>query len=171
MSEQSNGNVNPRSIENIINDAFSGDMLNNALNFIAFLRANEVIVNGAEVSYKGQPLCFMHIDKSTEEPGPWTIWTEGDYTSEHANVPMSKQMKEIAWAHANICTNFISNGEHCGCGSQPGKRKVIFGKTFDNVCNADMAFYIPNAEALECVKKLLLIRKYHIDNGNEDINA
>ncbi|MCL2372993.1 MAG: MerR family transcriptional regulator [Defluviitaleaceae bacterium] len=141
-----------------------GDMLNSVLDFGAFLQANDAVVNGAEVSYKGKPLCYMHLDNTTAEPGPWTIWTEGDYHSEHANFPIDEQTKEIAWSHVNICANFASDGKHCGCGSQPGHCKVIFGKTFDNVCNADMAFYIPNAIEVECAKKMLLTRKHHIDS-------
>jgi hypothetical protein len=70
---------------------------------------------------------------------------------------MDDHMKEIARAHVNFCAN---------CGScSPGKRKVIFGEEFDHVCNADMAFHVPDAEALECVKKLLEMRKNEISSS------
>ena len=106
-----------------------------------------MIVNGAEISYNGKPICYMHLDSAKEYPGPWTIWTEGDYRIE--------RMKEIAWANVNVCGD-------CGAACSPGKRKVIFGKAFDNVCSADMAFYIPNVDTLACVKKLLTMRKLAI---------
>ena len=68
---------------------------------------------------------------------------------------MDEPMKEIAWAHINICAS-------CGGKCSPGKGKTVFGKEFDNVCNADMAFHVPSAETLECVKKLLEMRKKDI---------
>jgi len=144
-------------LKQTINEVLSGEVLQNALDFVEYLEVNEMVVNGAEISYKGKVVCYMHLDGAKEYPSPWTIWTEGDYSSEHENIPLSDQMKKIAWAHINNC-------EDCGAGCTPGQRKVIFGKAFDNVCNADMAFYIPDVETLECVKKLLEMRKYTIDN-------
>jgi len=66
------------------------------------------------------------------------------------------QLKEIAWSHINFCGS-------CGGDCSPGKPKNVFGKEFNNVCNAVMAFYAPNAETLEYVKELLLIRKNSTD--------
>ena len=141
--------------ENTINEVLSGDNLKSALDFAEYLKANELDVNGSEISYNGKSVCYVHLDNTENYPGPWTIWTEGDYSSEHQDVPMSGHMKEIAWKHVNICGS-------CGGSCSPGKRKSIFGKEFDNVCSADMAFYVPNAETLECVKKLLEMRKNDI---------
>ena len=144
--------------ETTIRDVLCGDTLENALDFLAFLRANEMNAGGehGSVSYKGECVAYMHLDDSEQMPGPWTIWTEGDYSRERADVPMSGQMKQIAWNHVNFCTS-------CGCGSQPGQRKTILGREFEHVCNADMAFYLPDAQALACVKQLLTMRKNLID--------
>ena len=139
-------------IEDIINDVLNDDLKETALDFAQYLRDNEMTVGGAEVRYKGNIICYMHLDGSSDEPGPWTIWSDGDYSSEHKDVPIDNNMKEIAWANINICSS-------CGGKCSPGKRKMIFGKEFDNVCNADMAFYKPNSETLKCVKKLLEMRK------------
>ena len=132
--------------------------MKNALDFAAYIRTNEMVAGGnhGEVCYKDKCICYMHLDGTEQEPGPWTIWTDGDYGRERADVPIDKHTKEIAWAHVNFCAD-------CGGSCSPGKRKVIFGKEFDNVCSADMAFYVPDAEALECVKKLLDMRKHEID--------
>ena len=145
-------------MEKLIDNAgLTGDTLQNALDFAAFLKANEMIAGGphGEINYRGECLCYMHLDGAAQAPGPWTIWTEGDYSSECADVPMGEAMKQIAWAHVNPCAS-------CGGSCSPGTRKTVFGKEFDNVCSATMAFYIPDAEALECVKKLLLMRKHAI---------
>ena len=142
-------------VERIINDAaLSGDILENAMDFASFLKANDMIAGGnhGEVTYKGKCVCYMRLDSSAQKPGPWTIWTDGDYSSGHPNVPLDESIKEIAWANVNFCAS-------CGGSCSPGKRKTILGKEFDNVCSSDMAFYLPNSETLECVKKLLEIRK------------
>ena len=144
--------------EDIMNNVLSGDVLKNALDFAAFLKENELTVNEAEISYQGKAVCYMHLDGGEDYPSPWTIWTEGDYSCERKDIPVSEPLKEIAWANVNICGS-------CGGICAPGTRKTIFGKDFDNVCNADMAFYKPDAEALECVKKLVEIRKNDILNG------
>ena len=151
--------MSEQKIENIINNVLSGDALKNALDFAEYLNANKMTANGAEISYQGKPVCYMHLEGAEDYPGPWTIWTEGDYRSEHEDVPMDDNMKEIAWSNVNTCGD-------CGGDCSPGKSKLIFGKKFDNVCNADMAFYIPDAETLKCVKKLLEMRKHMIANNS-----
>ena len=97
-----------------------------------------------EVSLNGKTVCYLHIDGTENMPGPWTIWTEGDYS----DFPLDENMKEIAWANVSICGK-------CGGDCAPGSRKTILGKDFDNVCYAVMAFNNPDAKTLECVKKLL----------------
>jgi len=144
--------------EMIANAALSGGALQSALDFAAYLRENGLAAGGehGEVAYKGKCACYMHLDGSDQKPGPWTIWSEGGYSGEYDGIPMDARMKEIAWAHVNYCGD-------CGGSCSPGTQKVIFGKTFDHVCGADMAFHVPDAEALECVKKLLEMRKRAID--------
>jgi hypothetical protein len=71
-------------------------------------------------------------------------------------------MKEIAWANVVRC----GNCDDADC--NPGKTEMIFGKEFANVCrgadNLAMIFSNPDAEALECAKKMVAMRKYVIDN-------
>jgi hypothetical protein len=141
-------------LKSLIKDSLNGDMLENALDFTAFLEKNDMFFKDSAVSFQNEVVCYMHIDSGEEEPSPWTIWTEGNYSHEIEGVSIDEHTKEIAWKHVNICAS-------CGDCS-PGKRKVIFGKEFDNVCNADMAFYCPDAKTLECVKKLLQMRKNNI---------
>jgi len=159
MSEKSDKDMRS-DFEGFVKDVLNGDTLKTALDFAVFLRANDMIAGGehGEISYKNKCLCYMHLDGDEQAPGPWTIWTEGDYSNEHEDVPMDERMKEIAWEHVNHCAN-------CGGSCSPGTSKVIFGKEFENVCSADMAFHIPDTEALECVKKLLEMRKIVLSNS------
>jgi hypothetical protein len=69
---------------------------------------------------------------------------------------LDEQTKKIAWKNIDFC---LSGG--C-CNDNMGKRKVIFGKEFDNVCIAILRFNNPNAEAVECLKKMVEIRKTDI---------
>jgi len=73
-------------------------------------------------------------------------------------------VKEIAWASVNICTT-----GHCD--SSPGARRTILGKAFDNVCTITLAFTDPDAETLECVKKILLMRKKEIGSPGGNTHA
>ena len=153
-----------KKIEEVINDVLKGDAQKNALDFVAHLRANDVPLEEAdnywEVKYKGECLCYLFINGSDEEPGPWTIWSDqtpgswaswDDYSGKSADETVDKHIKEIAWAHANVCGN-------CGGSCSPGKSKTILGKTFDNICNSTMAFTNPDAKALTCAKKMIDVR-------------
>jgi len=148
-------NLRPE-LEDIIISSLTGDAQQNALNFAVFLAANEILPCGdhGEVSYKGHPLCYMHLDSDEQKPGPWTIWTEGDYSVEYKNVPISGNIKEIAWKNVNICAS-------CGSDCAPGSSKNIFGKDFENVCGAILAFTDPEVETLKCLKQLIeLVKTY-----------
>jgi len=143
--------VSKRIIEDVINDTLSGEGQKNALGFAAYLRTNERPLeeseNYWEIKHKGDPLCFLWVDGSDKKPGPWTIWSSGEY----ADFPVDEHIKEIAWANVNPCGS-------CGGDCSSGKRKTIFGKEFDNLCNSAMAFTNPDAVALECAKKLVQVR-------------
>jgi len=149
-------------IENVFTDVLANDVLRNALDFVSFLGANEIIQTGEhEWYYKGECVCY--IDTRSENHS-WIVWTEGDYSDEQKIIPIDECAKEIAWANVMKCGN-------CNDVSCSGKAKIIFGKEFVNVCNADnvnmtFMFVNPEAEVLECVKKLVLMRKHIISNLN-----
>ena len=136
--------------EEFVTQALKGDTQKHALDFAAFLRARGMVVekNHSQVTSNGKVMCYLHIGGEAEMPGPWTIWPNGDFCGIPIGFVFDESMKEIAWAHVNICGS-------CGGQCAPGSHKTLFGKEFDNVCGAVMAFTDPNAAELECVKKLL----------------
>ena len=140
-------------IEVVINDVLKGDTQKNALEFVAFLTANEMIAGGehGEVNYKGEVICYLYIDGSDQIPGPWTIWSDDNDVYENDNISLDEDIRKLAWSHANTCGS-------CGGDCSPGKSKIILGKEFDNICSSTFMFTNPNAKALECVKKLLEMR-------------
>jgi hypothetical protein len=151
-------------IESKLNDALSGGTLENALEFMKFLNANEIIqADQHAMHFKDECVCYIDTRK---EHNSWVVWTEGDYSNEHESYPIDKNTKNIAWANVMKC------GNCAGVDCSPGKTKTIFEKEFENVCNADnvnmtFMFTNPDAETLECVKKLVLMRKNIIEEAQK----
>ena len=143
--------MSKKKIEDVINETLKDEAKKNALDFIGFLRSKGIPIeesdNYWEVKYKDRGLCYIWIDGSVNKPGPWTIWTNGDYE----RFPVEERIKEIAWANVNPCGN-------CGASCSPGSNKTIFGKYFNNICNSVMAFTNPESIAIECAKTLVEIR-------------
>ena len=152
----SDKNINAQ-FEDFIKKFLKGDTQKNALDFAVFLKANDITTgeNHGTLIYKGDVLAWMHMDGKPDMPGPWTIWPDLTGTVPDGFV-FDDAMKEIAWKNVNICAS-------CGSNCTPGSRKTIFGKEFDNVCGAILAFTDPHFETLECVKKLMEMRIYSID--------
>jgi len=106
-----------KEIEKTINDVLKGEAQKNAMGFLVFLNVNEMLAGGEHgaVSYKGNAICYLHIDGEEQPPGPWTVWIDGDYNNISEN-----RIKEIAQKNVNICAS-------CGCDCSPGSSKSIFG--------------------------------------------
>jgi len=157
MSEQNTNTY--AQFEDSINKLLTGDARQNALNLATFIKEQGMSIgeNNGTVVYLGNDIAWLHMDGKQQAPGPWTIWPDVKGTVPDG-FSFDDSMKEIALQNVNFCGN-------CGSECAPGGRKIIFGKEFDNVCGAILAFTDPNAEEIECVKKLLELRKYTIDNG------
>jgi len=157
--------MSEQSIEHFINETLAGEAQRNALNFTAYLRADNLLFERClygfwedklfwAVKYKGETVCQIFINGYEE--GHWVVWSDDSNTNPFSDFPLDEQTKEIAWKNIDFCE---SGG--C-CNDNMGKRKVIFGKEFDNVCIAILRFNNPNAEAVECLKKMVQIRKTDI---------
>lgn len=148
-------------IQVLINEVLKGNAQKNALDFAAFLQANEMpIPHGEgywEINYKDEAVCFLFINGESDIPGPWTIWSNDSDYNKSEDFPIDEQTKAIAWKYANKCGS-------CGQDCSPGKTKKIFGKNFDNICSSTFMFTNPNAETLKGVKKLIEMRKNVIAN-------
>ena len=152
-------------IEQHIHEALAGNAQRLALDFVAYLRNQEMQFERGtgywHVKYKETYVCFILINgfgavRHKDEPEGWIIWSD-DYDSNlFANHPLDERTKEIALDHVDICGN-------CGgCGSQ-GKNKSIFGREFEKVCVTMFRFDNPNVDEVECAKKLVELKKSDID--------
>lgn len=156
-----------KEIEAVIGEVLTGDAQQNALDFVAHLRANDIPLepsdNYWDVQYGGKSVCFIMILDSDEAPGPWTIWSDqepGSWTTwpggeDGADIPVDEHTRDVAWAHVNPCAS-------CGGDCSPGTRKTVLGKAFDGLCNSALAFTNPDAEGLACAKKMVDARKKDI---------
>lgn len=68
----------------------------------------------------------------------------------------------------NIAWNNVDSCGHCGSCSG-GRQKIIFEKSFDNVCQTTFRFVNPDVQTLMCVKQLVEIRKNDIDVTSDDM--
>ena len=147
-------------IDEVFKEVLTGDVLKTALEFADFLSVNGITqADQHAMHYRGKCVCYLD---TRNESHSWIVWTEGDYSNEHDGFPIDEFTKDIAWANVMKCGN--CEGVDC-----IGKTKVIFGKEFNNICNANnvnmtFMFTNPDAETLECVKKLILMRKHIIDS-------
>jgi hypothetical protein len=160
-------------IENVINDVLKDDAKKLALEFVAYLQANEIPIDESEnywdIKYKDKSVCFIWIDGSNQKPGPWTIWSdqepgtwvtwvEGEKADSCKDFSVNEDIKTIAWENVNFC-------ENCGGDCSPGKQKTILGKAFENVCSSAIAFTNPNAGMVKCAKEMVRMRKNDILAG------
>ena len=160
MSEQKNN----LQIEEEINEKLTGDLQKNALKFIEFLKTKDMTVDAVHSSvfrYHGEAVCVVVLHPNYDENLGWNVYL-GDYDSsicsgDYENFPIDEQLKEFAWTHKHTCGHFLSNGEVCGCGNQPGKSFKILGKEFDNICTSLMWFGNADGETLEKLMKLVEI--------------
>jgi ribosomal-protein-alanine N-acetyltransferase len=133
-----------------------------ALDFIAHLRSNGVVFERGGgywadkfywyVKYRNEFVGFILINGysdvgDTTEPEGWIFWSDNYISDTFAEYKVDERTKEIAYNHVDIGT----------CGG--GIKVNVFGKEFYPVCNGTtFRFNNPNAEEIECAKKLIEIR-------------
>jgi len=168
--------MSEQKVENHITEVLSDDMQKSALDFIAHLKANEMqFERGAHywenklywcVNYKGESVCyilFFSPASIVDSTDPWVVWADDSGSKWYENYSIGEKTKETAWKNIDICEN---TDEICG-GCMGKTRKTIFGKEFDNVCGITFRFDNPDTDAVECMKKLVSIRRYDIDKRRE----
>ena len=144
-----------RKIEDMIYEKLPDEAQKNALDIINYL-GEDVLLEDEDWCWKakfnGETVFHFRIGGFQNEPN-WLAWSA--VAVDYSDTEIDEQSKKIAWK--NICT--------CGkCGSDcaPGRRVVIFGKIFENCCTSSLIFINPNRDGLECLKKLIDIRKTDI---------
>jgi hypothetical protein len=149
-------------IEDVIHSTLSGDALKNALDIVAYLRENKMTpvwsaTNAWTVSYKTFRVCFIRMHGSADyhklDVGSWHILP---FIGEYEKKSLPDELKEIVWANKKNCKI---------CGQCALKLDNIFGKKFTNSCEGSILFLNPDNKAIECVKKLIELRRNDIKDG------
>ena len=145
-----------RKIEDVINGTLKSGVQKNALDFIVHLKKGEnlSISNDNDddgrwwVRHKNNLLCEIQISAASgDSPEGWIVWFYGDCIGGH-DSPVDEGIKEIAWTNITLCGN-------CGAECAPGKRKTVFGKVFENVCQSTLAFPNPGTDMVDCMKVII----------------
>jgi hypothetical protein len=157
-------------IEDIIGEVLIGDAQKNALDFVAYLRSSEMQFEREKgywedkyywgIKYANKFVCFILINSEGKtDPESWTIWSDDSGSNTFGDCQLDEHIKEILWKNVDICGNCGGCSHYKNPG---GTRKTIFGKEFDNVCITTMRFTTPDTKTVECVKKMVEIRKNDI---------
>jgi hypothetical protein len=147
--------VDPKSkIEDVAAEFLEGEKLKNALDLIAWLRANNISINlrvrvseiAWNAEFKGKIVCVIYMGESNFVTGSWNIHPNHDVFTDDSLLS-DENLKEIVWANIKTCKN-CSN---CGLGPP----RIIFGKEFENTCGAFFGLWNPCIEEIDCAKKLI----------------
>lgn len=173
-------------LEDIIkNTTLRDDSLQNALNFVAFLRKHNIIGKGTHGQVKIDNVEYQWsdpVDNDVINPvDKYTVmgaWVEifckttsicflsldpNKDTAPWTFWPVGEY--DVDYDNIPICeqTKIIAqqNAKICTlCDDKctAAKPKAIFGETFDKVCIFHMEFIDPIAETLECIQSLMLMK-------------
>jgi len=155
-----------QTIENSISEFLTEMQRKNALEFVAYLKKNDMLFEKAGgywedkpywyIKYNEKYVCYILIGSEEKPgPGPWIIWSDDSGSNWFMDLCLDEHMKEIFWKNIDFCGN-------CGGCSVKGTSKTIFGKEFNNICRTTFKFIDPDIEELECMKKMIEIRKKDI---------
>ena len=101
-------------------------------------------------------VCFIAIKDPDENENHWTVWSDDMGSEWLENYLVDDRVKELAWENISHCG-------HCGsCGG--GRRKVIFGKEFNDVCGCTFRIDNPAVDDLPFLKAMVEIRIKEINN-------
>lgn len=149
-----------KQIEDYIRENISGEAMTVALDFVSFLRSNDIEFYKDEGSwwkdkiyywlkFEGKCVAFIAIRDPDEPHNLWTVWSDDNKAFEHSDI--DDEIKTVAWNYIDFCG-------HCGsCGG--GKKKTVFGKEFDGVCGCTFRVDNPKRSDLPFLKKIVEICK------------
>jgi len=114
-------------IEDAINQSLDGDMKNNALNLVAYVRENNIkfrwggTTNTWKARFKGRAFCFIRVDTEHTEINAWHAAVNLPHFREYENYIISEGLQDEIFENLNHC-----NCPH-KCGEGP-EINMAFGK-------------------------------------------
>jgi len=142
-------------IEDVINETLEGEARANALDFITYLRANEIEIPINEpdnyfwdATNKGEGMCVINI-QILDDGVSFDTFIQKLPASWETGEDIDERTKEIVWANIRPCD------PTCGGSCSPGSPATVCGKEFDGLCTSRLGFYAPNAETVACMKEII----------------
>ena len=146
--------------EEEINALLIGERKQNALDFASYVKSLRMTpqwtsANSWAVSYKGKRVCYIKLVMRQGE-NEWYIRPAVQYNDDLRDFCRKEHLEGIMLENVHFCV---------GCGKcKPGTTATFFDKELKHVCSSpiDFEFHNPNAEAVECAKKLVEYRRAEI---------
>ena len=145
-----------KTIEDTIRKKLKGEAQKNALDFVAFLRANGLSLEKIDIpggwnvnDEKKTNIAFFQIFKDRNNFN--VVLHANQYDG-----PVDDDLKEFTWAHVVTCPEGCGGPAFCDWSRN---RRTIFGKEYESTCQSPLAFLAPDAHDLAKVQKLMLTLK------------
>ena len=170
-------------IEDFINELLDGEARANALDFVAWLRGKKMGIsatsngNSWKATFKGKTVCRilqMRKDWWCVENYPYVVLQKNDIlTAKIEKLIVEEDMRDVIWTYmtANKCRRCVPKSCAKIAGENPdsftGFTVDLFGRKFNDLCKYNAYFYNPDTRAVECMKKICVLKKQNItDNAS-----
>jgi len=180
MSEQKNETLHQKQtngrhdLSNFVEGILDGGIKQTLLDFIEYCKANKMSIRLSSgylwgVHFKGKRVATIEITvkgmcrgQHTHEDNSWIISVcyLNVESPEFENFTKNENLSDIIWQNISYCKGCLKT---CVANQAPGLDKKIAGKMFHkvSVCGY-IKFKNPAAERLDCVKKLMELRRNKI---------
>ena len=142
-------------IKDTLRNNLKDEALANALDFVDFLTDKGLTPhmewdNGVRFAKDDKSPCLVVFNMNNS--GEWFV-CDVPITSEPEWNSLNNDLKEFILANIKLCS--VHQGSKCGCGSEPGVTKNIFGKDYNNVCTSEIQIHNPNSDELGKFKDIV----------------
>ncbi len=155
-------------VEELIEELFDGEMKDAMYDLQSFLIRSRMkpqwyATGSFKSTCKGRPVLRLQIGRGDQLKRNYVFMLVY-----FAGVAETEEFNEYLLHDPEIKEVFFDNIHYCGhCSScAPGKNIVVLGSQLENVCiNFSIRFTNPSKQQCENIKKLIALRKDHIENS------
>jgi len=153
-------------VDDVLPYYLEGKMLESALDFIAFLRAEKMkpgwvgVHNAWRSNGKGKPLCYVRLGREwvrDTKNVKWVVVLYLDCIDDYINKINIENLQDIVWNDLHYCGD-----RDCANGCSPGETKTILGKEFSGLCPIfynRVNFVNPDESAIRNMVSLLRLER------------
>jgi len=144
-------------VKDALRNNLEGERLANALDLVDYLiekglTPKKEFDNGVRFIKNEKSPCMVVFFKNAQNVGEWFICDLPVAFESEWNL-LSNDLKKFIVENVKLCN--VYQGNPCGCGSEPGVNKTIFGKDYNNVCTSEIQFINPESNVLDKLKQII----------------